>query len=172
MLALLAAALVGLSACGSSEGPDNPPIEGEIVDLGELAYNVQITRFLNPAAVEDSTYLQGVDAPPKGEDYLGVFLDIKNEGDAAERVPLSFKIHDSADTTFTTVPVDNEFSLPLGQEIPPEGQIPVIDSAAASGPIKGGMLLFSIPEAAIEDRPFELQIMGPDGQMGIVELDL
>jgi hypothetical protein len=50
--------------------------------------------------------------------------------------------------------------------------VPTIDSAAASGPIKGSMLLYLVDEQATENRPLELEIPGPDGETGTVALDL
>ena len=38
-------------------------VEGEPLELGELDYNVQITRFLNPDDAEDAEYLVG--QPPR-----------------------------------------------------------------------------------------------------------
>ena len=63
VLPLLAALLLGLvamtmSACGySSDSKD--VAEGEVVELGDLKYQVVFSRFLNPNDNEDSAYLVG-----------------------------------------------------------------------------------------------------------------
>lgn len=171
LIAALATLLMALAACGAEE-EEFHAVEGEPLELGELLYNVQITRFLNESSIEDADYLEGAEPLAEGEQYLGVFVRIMNEGEEVERVPTTFEIDSSREEVFDLMPVDNPFAMPLGAEIPAEGQIPEIDSPAASGPIKGSMLLFAIPEEATEDRPFELQITGPDGEPGVVELDL
>ena len=171
LLAALAASLVGLAGCGAEE-EEFHAVEGEPLELGELLYNVQITRFLNEDSIEDAEYLEGAEPLAEGEQYLGVFVRIMNEGEEIEHVPESFEIDNSREEVFEMMPLDNPFAMPLGAEIPAEGQIPEIDTPAASGPIKGSMILFAIPEASTEDRPFELHIEGPDGEPGVVELDL
>ena len=171
LLAALATLLVAFTGCGADE-EEFHAVEGEPLELGELLYNVQITRFLNEDSVEDADYLEGAEPLAEGEQYLGVFVRIMNEGEEVEHVPESFEIESSRGDVFELMPVDNAFAMPLGAEIPPEGQIPAIESAAASGPIKGSMILFAIAEDTTEDRPFELHIEGPDGQPGVVELDL
>lgn len=171
LLAALAVALLAVAGCGAEE-EEGHAVEGEPLELGELGYNVQITRLLNPSSVDDRDYLEGAEELPPGQEYLAVFMRIRNEGEQTERVPLTFEIHTSREETFGLTPITNPFSMPLGAEIPPEGQIPEIDSPAASGPIKGAMLLFAVDEEATDDRPLELEIPGPDGEPGFIELDL
>jgi hypothetical protein len=171
LLAALAASLVAFGGCGAEE-EEFHSVEGEPLELGELLYNVQITRFLNPDSVPDSEYLEGAEPLAEGEQYLAVFVRITNEGEEIEHVPDGFEIDSSRDEVFEAMEIENAFAMPLGAEIPGEGQIPEIDTPAASGPIKGSMILFAIPEDATEDRPFELLIEGPDGEPGVVELDL
>jgi hypothetical protein len=168
-LALLATPLI--AACGPERG-ELEAIEGEPLELGELRYNVQITRFLNPAAVEDGEYLSGLPEPPDGRDYLAVFMRIHNDGEEAEPIPAELTIRTSRGQVFDPLETDNPFALDLDSEIPAGGQVPTIDTGAASGPIKGSMLLYLVDEQATENRPLELEIPGPDGETGTVELDL
>lgn len=171
---LLIVAVISLGAvagCGNEESELHTE-EGEPLELGELRYNVQITRFLNPDATEDIDYLEGLERPPTGTDYLGVFIRIQNEGEEAAAIPSTFPIRSSRDETFEPIETDNPFALELGAEIPAGGQIPALDTAALSGPIKGSMILYLIDEAATENRPLELEIAGPDGETGTIELDL
>lgn len=171
LLAALVACLAALAGCGEEEEQYHA-VEGEPLELGDLLYNVQITRFLNEASIEDAAYLEGADPLAEGEQYLGVFVRIMNEGDEVQTVPEDWKIETSREESFELMPVDNAFAMPLGAEIAGEGQVPEIDSPAASGPIKGSMLLFAIPEETTENRPFELYFSGPDGEPAVVELDL
>lgn len=171
LLAALVASLVAFSGCGAEE-EEFHGVEGEPLELGELLYNVQITRFLNPDSIPDSNYLEGAEPLAEGEQYLAVFVRIINEGTEIETVPEGFEIESSRDETFEAMAIENAFAMPFGAEIAGEGQVPEIGSPAASGPIKGSMILFAIPEEATEDRPFELLIEGPSGEPGVVELDL
>lgn len=173
-LGLLAAG--AFTACGSEEetkaGEPQEAEEGEPIEVGELRYNVQITRFLNPDSTEDRAYLRGLPDPPQGEDYLAVFIRIENEGEESERIPSDFPIENNRGDTFTAIETDNPFALELGEEIPPGGQLPAIDTAAASGPIKGSMILYLIDEEATENRPLEMEITSSAGDRANVLLDL
>ena len=48
--------------------------------LGNLEYNIQISRFLNPSDQEDKAYLKGAPPLPRGSYYLGIFLQVHNHG--------------------------------------------------------------------------------------------
>jgi hypothetical protein len=170
LLALLVLCVGGVSACGSEE--EGPAIEGEPLELGELIYNVQITRFLNADNLEDANYLEGQPPPPKGSDYLAVFIRVDNDGEETETLPDSFEIIDTREESFPAIESDSPFALQFGAEVEPEGSYPPLDTPARSGPIKGSMLLFALPVTATENRPLELHIPGPDGEDGVVELDL
>lgn len=169
LLALFAVG--GLAACGEEE-EELHAVEGEPLEVGELLYNVQITRFLNPDQAEDREYLRDLPEPPVGSDYLAVFMRIQNESEEGQRIPASFPIESNRGETFEPVETDNPFALPLGAEIPPGGQLPTIDTAAASGPIKGSMVLYLIDEAATENRPLELHIDGAGEEQGTIQLDI
>lgn len=170
LLALLSATFA-LAACGEEEA-ELEAVEGEPLELAGLSYNVQITRFLNRNDLEDRTYLDGVEDPPPGEEYLGVFMRIANDSDEAQSVPMSMEISDTRENVFEAVETDNPFALELGTVIPPDGEVPAPDTAARSGPIKGSMVLFQIPETATENRPLELEIPTSDGEVGLIELDI
>jgi hypothetical protein len=75
LLAVLALAglTAGVSACGY-ESHEKEVVEGEPVELGELAFNVTFSRYLNPADNEDSAYLVGQEPPPPGSSYFGIFF--------------------------------------------------------------------------------------------------
>ena len=169
--ALAVLALGVLSACGEEE--ELEVIEGEPLELGEMSYNVQITRFLNVNDTEDAGYLEGQDDAPVGEQYLASFIRIENHGEETETIPTDIHVEDTRGNVYE--PLDttaNPFGLDLGSELAAEGTLPRPDSVAASGAIKGAMLLFLVEESASENRPLELIIPGPDGEHGSVELDL
>jgi hypothetical protein len=171
LICLGACALV-ISACG--EGETNHVTEAETLELGDVAYRVQITRFLNPQDVEDAEYLDGLpDSLPEGKAYLGVFLKIDNEGSGDFTVPSKedFTVKDTTDQQFSPTPQNTPFSLVLGDTIPSEGELPLPDSAAGAGPIEGALLLFVVDTSIAENRPVELEI-DSDGNKGSIELDI
>ncbi len=170
-LAALTLAL-GAAACGSDEESGHV-VEGEPIELGDLLFNVQLTRFLNPADVEDSEYLEGLPAPPLGEDYLGVFMEVENEGDGPAPMPSAseMKVVDTTGEEFDPIETDTVFAFPFGIEVESGGQVPIEDTAAASGPVQGSLVLFLLTTEAAENRPLELELSA-DGHDGVVELDI
>lgn len=170
LAALVAILALPLAACGSEE-PETDVPEGEPLELGEMEFDVQITRFLNPDSPDDAAYLEG--APPLGPDqqYLGVFMEIKNEGEGINVVPTPFKIIDTTGEVTYQADVDNPFTLVPGTPIPPGDMVPGEESPAANGPIEGSALLFPLDEIANENRPLKLEVVGPEGP-GEIELDL
>jgi len=166
---LLAAAML-VVACGEEQELDVK--EGEPVELGDLLYNVQITRFLNPSDPEDVAYLRGqTDAPPDSE-YLAVFMTIENEGDSTAEVPDEMTIVDTRDNTYEPLESKSVYALELGAKVPAGDQVPAPDTPAASGPIKGATVLFLVDRAVTENRPIELEIPPPAGEEARVELDI
>jgi hypothetical protein len=187
-LLLVAAAVAVLAGCGEEEETD--VIEGEPVELGELLYNVQITRFLNHGDPEDQGYLTGEKPPPAEQAYLGVFLTIENEGSETAEIPDGIRVVDTEGNEYEPLPSESPFALPLPGEsgtagaegvvpsdeepasVEPDGEIPEPDTIPSYGPIGGSMLLFLVDESVTENRPLELEIPGEAGETGRVELDI
>jgi hypothetical protein len=172
---LAAAAIVlGVLLSGCNTSPENASevIEGQGIKLGDLLYNVQITRILNPDDAEDKAYLVGQQPPSSDEYYLGVFMRVVNEGSASAQVPSDFKIVDTVGDSFAPIPSNSLFALKLGDTIHEGDELPELESTAANGPIEGSMVLFRIDGAAIQDRPLTLEIPSSDGSTGEVELDI
>jgi hypothetical protein len=172
MLAVALVAGVLLSGCNTSPESDLSVDEGQPVKLGDLLYNVEISRFLNPGDPEDSAYLAGQPPPPNDKLYLGVFMLIQNEGDTTQDVPSDFKVVDTEGTEFKPIPSQSLFALKLGGTVGGKQQLPEPESTAANGPIQGSMVLFLIDEGATEDRPLTLDIPSSSGAVGEVELDI
>ena len=206
MKRLTIAILLALGLCtaalavGCGEEEELHVVEGEPLELGELSYNVQITRFLNPDDPEDEGYLAGQERPEPGEAYLGVFLTVENDGDEDETLPYAFKVRDtqaseSASTgvgIYEPIPSSSAYALQLpGQgveeeagiepgtiddlqpsTVPADGEIPIPDSTAAEGVIGGAMLLFRVDQNVAENRPLELEVPGNAGEPGFIELDI
>jgi hypothetical protein len=173
LLAALALGLlaVGVSACGY-ESHEKDVVEGEPVELGELAFNVTFSRYLNIDDNEDSAYLVGQDPPPDGSAYFGIFFEVQNESEEPQTLPSTLSITDASGQTYDVLPSESLYALPLGGEVEPQEQIPVLDSTPDMGPIEGSVAIFLLPAEVSENRPLILHIRGADGDKGEVKLDL
>lgn len=175
VLPLFAALLLGLlalgfSACGySSDSKD--VVEGEVVELGDLKYQVVFSRFLNSNDNEDAAYLVGQPALPKGSSYFGVFLEVQNKSEDTQKLAESFTIKDAEDNTYDAIPSESLYAFPAGGEVESQEPIPAPDSTPQQGPIEGSLVLFELPASASENRPLTLFIAGPEGPAE-VKLDL
>jgi hypothetical protein len=175
VLPLLAALMLGLlaltvSACGYSSD-SKEVVEGEVVELGELKYQVVFSRFLNPNDNEDSAYLVGQPAPEKGSTYFGVFLEVQNKSEETQKLAETFTIVDADDEKFEAIPSESLYAFPVGGELESQEPIPAPDSTPQQGPIEGSLVLFDLSAAASENRPLTLLIDGPEGPAEVT-LDL
>jgi hypothetical protein len=168
-LLLLAVLLAGLTlnACGNA---DEPASEGETeavyLQLGQLQYQVQISRQLNPYDVEDRYYIQGAaDAQTPlgpGETWFGVFVRVYNPGDTPAQPTSDFEIHDTQDNVYRPVALDqtNVFRYQPAR-LGHEQMIPTPGSVAFNSPIRGSLLLFRVKIESFENRPLTLVISQP-----------
>jgi hypothetical protein len=175
VLPLLAALVLGalavtVSACGYSSD-SKEVVEGEVVELGKLKYQVVFSRFLNINDNEDSAYLVGQPVPEKGSAYFGVFLEVQNKSEETQPLADSFEITDADDQAFEAIPSESLYAFPLGGEVESQEPIPGPDSTPQQGPIAGSLVLFELPAAASENRPLTLSIAGPEGPAEVT-LDL
>jgi hypothetical protein len=173
LLAVLALA-VPVAGCGDDEEGEEVPeaVEGEPLELGELLYNVSITRFLNPNITEDRAYLEGAPEEPQGMSYLGVFLQIKNETDEDVASADHYAVVDGSHRVYEPSELETEFSLDVGATVPADGVIPPLDTVAAAGPTQGALLLFLVDDDVSEERPLELEVEDAVGGEGLIELDI
>jgi hypothetical protein len=163
LLALLALT-GGLAACGTKEDVvTKGETEGTYLDVGELKYQIQISRALNPRDTEDRTYLVGL---PKAErdlpgdsTWFAVFVRAENETGQARPAAKDFKIETTAGEEFQPIPLGsvNTFAYrPL--RIPAKSTLPLPGSIPSDIGINGNLLLFKIPNASLENRPLEFVI--------------
>src|SRR4051794_1938634 len=150
-----------LAGCGTGN-PDQVKVaetEGVYVDAGNLTYQVQLSRYLNPGSIEDRQYLEGLPSadPGAGSIWFGVWMRVKNYSDATQMPTNSFTISDTENDIFTPValPETNPFAYhphPLGHA----NVLPAPDSAASSGPIQGSLILFKLKTTSLPNRPLLL----------------
>jgi len=174
VLALLAAlALAGVAAgCGEDEEEEHHAVEGETLELGDLEYRVELTRFLNPDDLEDSEYLVDQPALPENSSYLGVFLTILSGNDDDSLPSASdYVVTDIRGGHYEPVPSESPYALDIGGIVPPDGQLPLPDSTAANGPARGGLLVFEVEDIIIDSRPLLLEVESDEGG-GEIQLDI
>ena len=179
VLCLVAVAVLVAGGCGNKqEVRTSATTEGPYIDVGDLKYQVQISRILNPADVEDRSYLKGLAegvAPAKDEVWFAVFMRVQNVTDRTLTPADQFEISDTTDRSFTPLNLDanaNPFvykptPIPAGKLIPETG------SAPSDNTIQGSLLLFKVKVESLANRPLELKISSSQGgTTGLVNLDV
>lgn len=171
------ALLAGLPGCGNKQNATlKGETEGAYIDLGQLKYQVQISRQLNPADGEDKEFLTGVASKLGAQDvWFGVFVRVENESSSFQTPASAYEIHDTQDHVYTPALIDptNLYSYkPV--RIPGNGVLPNVSQTAAQNSINGELLLFRIPRASLDNRPLELMIHNPDDakSIGTINLDV
>jgi hypothetical protein len=185
-LAVLAALLAsgGLAACGNHPDEQASVVraetEGLYLDIGDLKYQVEISRQLNPADIQDRSYLAGI-APAErtlkpDQVWFGVFLRVQNETDLPHPPANDIEIVDTQEESFRPVPLapTNLFGYRSTQQVPANDVIPLRDTPAFDTPIRGALVLFKLTLTSLGNRPLELHIVGRTGrqQTGIIDLDV
>lgn len=183
---LLTALLIagGLTACGKHLDEKARTIhlefEGLYLPVGELKYQVQISRAMNPYDTQDKAYLVGVPAAERAldtdETWFGVFLRVQNETDEEVLPSRDIEILDTQETVFEPIELApaNVFAYRFDEPIPPRQVLPLPDSAAYDTPARGALVLFKLKNSTLDNRPLELKIENrqPPAQTGIIDLDV
>lgn len=169
---------IGLAACGQENQPTSLLNNGVYINAGQITYQLQVSRELNPFTVEDRQYLAGLPAgtsePNANELWYGVFLWAKNQTSHPQQTSDNFTIVDSNGDRFHPVKLDpavNGYAW-TQQTLSPSGVEPGPDTTASFGPTQGGLLLFKLPTSVYSNRPLTLEIFGPSGGKGNISLDL
>ena len=175
LCALLAA------GCGNKEegGVTVADTEGIYLDVDELKYQVQISRYMNPNDVEDRSYLIGParrrrPQPAGDETWFGVFIRVQNTTDETIAPANDFEIVDTQDKVYRPIPLDTNIN-PFAYKpdpIAPKGLIPEADSVASEGTIQGSLLLFKVKTESLQNRPLEFRFKRGSGTEGVVDLDV
>lgn len=152
--------------------------EGIYVEVAGLTYQVQLSRYLNPGDPEDAQYLQGLPqgvSPelPGDEIWFGVWMRVKNYSDETLKPTSDFTIVDTENGVFRPVALDPKTNPFVYQpiELLHAQVLPTPDTAAASGPIQGSLILFRLNTTSIQNRPLTL-LIEDNGQKAEVSLDL
>lgn len=180
LVVLLALSALLVSGC-DKEVQTQEAKEGGRVYLDGLFYQVQLSRQLNINDVEDSYLLVKQKNPASGEAYFGVFMRVDNEeedgeGEGEKRLmPVgieNMKITNAKGNEFEPLVVYGEGwgyqPAPLGNG----AHLPIPDTPAGVGTIRGGLILFRIPLEDLDSRPLELEIESKSGDTATIILDV
>ena len=169
LIAAVLAAAAPLAGCGNKEDEILvAETEGAYLDVGELRYQVQISRQLNPVDIEDRAYFQGIPVRERilreGESWFGVFMRVENPSDEPQRATLDFELEDTQDTIYEPVRLapENPFAYRGGVIQPAETLPPASSVAQQNEAIGGSLVLFKVRTDSFENRPLELKILSPD----------
>jgi hypothetical protein len=169
-----------ISACGAGEHATYSDNLGPgYVEVGQLYYQVQVSRELNPWSDEDRFYLQGFSASqlklPVTDEWFGVSLQVYNWSNAAHTPTRDFFITDTLGDRYAPLPnpTPNPYTY-VPQSIPAGGQLPGIDTDAYTGWSQGELLIFKIPYTSLVNRPFILHIVNQvdPAKQSRIELDV
>jgi hypothetical protein len=180
------AAVLALSACGQShtritsgtyagENGANAPY----LYVGSLAYEVQLSRQLNPFNAEDAAYLQGVPAAERklstGQEWFAVFMQVYNSTPRQYKASNDIVISDTENTTYTPLELGeiNLFAY-RASPVAPHSQLPVPGTIADDAPAQGQLLLYKIQIASLDNRPLQIKIVNPENpsESASAELDV
>ena len=180
LIALVAAAGLFAAGCGDKQSVVTfAPDEGTYVQVGPLAYQVQISRYLNPGDIEDKAYLSGLPAgtqlDERGQLWFAVFMRIKNYSKQTQMPapPSSYVIDDTEGHKFHPLQLDRSrnWYAYAPQKLLPAAWMPSTQTTAGINPIDGELLLFKLPVPDAQNRPLELHIDNA-GKSAIISLDL
>jgi hypothetical protein len=180
MLLVLTAALVAGGCANKLETRTQGETEGIYIDVGQLKYQVQISRIINPNDIEDRNYLTSLPSgtlPPKADEaWFGIWLRVENTS-SKKSFPTasSFEIRDTEENVFR--PYDqpgNVFAYQPVDRLGPNEILPNSESPAGAGPIQGSLILFKLTTTSLANRPLEFRITSPTdpSNVGIVDLDV
>ena len=183
-LVVISAALVCAllaSGCGNKqETVTLGETEGIYLDVDELKYQIQISRYMNANDVEDRSYLAGLPQSTAAADGRGDLVRglhpraehdgrddragqrLRDRGHAGERLPADPARHE----TSTRSPTSRTRSAPKSL-IPRAGL-----RRAPTTTIQGSLLLFKVKTESLQNRPLEFRFKGGVGTTGVVDLDV
>ena len=185
-LILIAVLALVVASCGQEEAEkgslqtENAQVaetEGIYLDVDGLKYQVQVSKQLNPAMPEDSSYLKGVFDPSEklaeDEVWFAVFMRVENDDEEPAAMARDFVIRDTQEKEYRPVQISevNDWSY-RPTTVRPGHLYPDPNSPAGERAPNGALLLFKVRRPSLDNRPLELTITGPSGQRGIVDLDV
>jgi hypothetical protein len=96
---------------------------------------------------------------------------ISNETEEARPSATNFIVTDTLEDEYELLESESPYALDVGAEVEAEGQLPLVDSTAGTGPNQGALLIFLVDDTVSENRPLRLEIQTFAGT-GEVILDI
>jgi hypothetical protein len=179
LLALATVCAAALAGCANKvETRTIGETEGIYIDVGDLKYQVQLSRIINPNDEEDRAYLAGLPAgteqPKSDEAWFGVWMRVQNVR-SKQTFPAAeeFSISDTQEHSFTPIQLENNPFAYKAQNLKPRTIVPDTNSPAGEGVIQGSLILFKLTTESLANRPLEFKIQSPSSaDVGIVDLDV
>jgi hypothetical protein len=185
---LLAAVLaLGVSACGNeaqedetfqSENAQVAETEGIYLELGEVKYQVQISRQLNPLLIDDRNYFDEISESDldlaDDEVWFGVWMRVENESPEPQPLASRFRIVDTQENEYVPIRIGepNPFAY-RGGRVEGEELYPNPNSPAGERAPNGSLILFKLKRFSLDNRPLELVVEDPaGGRPVVVNLDV
>lgn len=183
---LVGALLVALSfaACGynASEPVTRGENESVNVQAGNLIYQVQISRALNPSSVQDSEFLEGLDPADAdlraSDQFFGVWIRAENTTDRPQPAADEFRLMDAVGNEYEPIEIADsnpfKYTARVVEKKSGNGQplLPDPNSGAGAGPIQGSLVLFKVPHSIYQNAPVEFEITPQEGLVSSVQLDM
>jgi hypothetical protein len=180
LMVLALGAALALAGCGNKiETRTVGETEGLYIDIGDLKYQVQVSRIINPEDIEDRNYLDGLPEgtlePKADEAWFGVWLRVQNTTSKQTfDTATAFEIVDTQENSFEPLELEGNVFAYAPESLGPNSVLPNSESPAGQGPIQGSLLLFKLTTEALQNRPLEFKITNPNDpeDVGIVDLDV
>ena len=166
--------MIAFAVAACSEEEKTSGAEGEFINAGDAVYQVQLSRLMNPGQAPDDDYLRGQPALGAGEQYVGVFLTVENDGKKDYVPPRDMRVVDTQGNEYLPIDVSSTgFGLSLSEPIKHGERAPRPDTPAQAGPEGGALILFRMSEESVtENLPLYLEIPVPGGKPARIRLDL
>jgi hypothetical protein len=177
---LLLGAALALSGCGNKlDVRTVGETEGLYIDVGDLKYQIQLSRIINPRDTEDQHYLTGLPAgtlePNADEAWFGVWIRAQNTtSEQSFDTAQDFEIVDTQENTFEPIELEENEWAYMPRRLGPNTVLPDSQEPAGQGPVQGSLILFKLTNEALQNRPLEFKIKNPTNpdDVGIVDLDV
>lgn len=186
-LLLAAGALaVGISGCSIEHRTNATGVSQDELSAGgepyfwqgQVTYQVELSRQLNPYDADDVQYLSGLKSAQSltpQQFWFGVFLWAKNQTNHNATTADRFEIVDSAGDVFKPTALNanlNPYAW-TSQTLGPDAIEPLADSTASNSSPGGGMILFKLNQNVYSNRPLTLKVWGKgSSKPSLVSLDL
>ena len=178
LVALLAVLVAGCSKKDAykSAKVTSPSSEGTFLAVGPLTYQVQLSREMNPALIQDHDWIHdlapGTTPPARGQEWFGIWLQVQNQTSKPHHSATSIQITDTAGHVYRPVGITENNLLAYHPTIvPAKSLLPLQNSIAYRSDTQGELVLFKLDYGAYQNRPLNLHI-GRGPAEASVQLDL